>query len=148
MLKMSDIYMGMEKALKEIEPAFEEAQKKYEYFMAEAEKADATIKELETNVISLKNALKALEQGDFSALNNEIEKKNEEEAKKPKPVIWHKKNPDLVRYDATGKEIGRYSSQKKAAIALHWDQSGVCRFMKLSKEAQIKRKQFYFAYEH
>ena len=143
----------MKKELKKMKPALQLSEAKVKALQADFEKArdalDKAIAERDTckgDIDALEMAIEALESGNFAA-----QKAAKRNPAKGKPVKVSKADE---RKNANGKAhvlklnqydnvLDRWPTQKAAARGMNWDQSSVCKFMKLSKEAQLKRKGFY-----
>lgn len=161
-MEMYEIYEGLSKRLQQMEPAYLQEKTKFDFHMEEAAKAEANMNQLKVNVDALKDALAALERGDFTPLKEvtseeinvesviiaEETKDVVEEKKQVKQLTWTKKNPYLGQYDRYGNKMNHWRNQTAAARDLGWSQSGISHFMKFDKEQQIRKKNFYFAWEY
>lgn len=153
-MKMADIYVGLETELQKIEPAYMEAEKDYNYHLAEAEKAEAKMNELKENVMALREAMAALQKGNFAPSEEEKKVEEREQAKKEelakakvKPAKdWVRRKGEIGQFKPNGEIINSWTSQRSAAVSLHWSQTGVGKFMKLDNATQIRKKGFYLAY--
>ena len=153
-MKMNEIYVGLETELQKIEPAYMEAEKNYNFHLAEAEKAEAKMNELKENVMALREAMAALQKGNFA--DEEELKKAEEQRKKElsmPPVkkenpakSWTRRKGEIGQFKQNGEIINAFSSQRSAANSLRWDSSSVSRFMKLDHNTQVRKKGFYLEY--
>lgn len=76
------------------------------------------------------------------------EAQNEKESKDNKSNASDHKGAYVLMMNGYDNILDRWPSQKTAARHMNWDQSSVCKFMKLSKETQLKRKGFYLAWEY
>lgn len=72
---------------------------------------------------------------------------NKKEIKNNEPTVSDHKGAYVLKMNGYDNVLDRWPSQKAAARNLNWDQSSVCKFMKLSKETQLMRKGFYLAWE-
>ncbi len=156
-MEIKDIYAGIEKELARIEPDYREAEKNFEFHMAEAEKAETKMNELKANVLALREALAALEKGDFeykSVVKPEISKDGDVKVVPANPGAFFKPDVKAVKmnrvskgevwkFAPNGTVLEKFTSQKSAAISLRWDQSSVSRFMKLDHANQIRKKGYY-----
>jgi len=167
-IKMCDVYMRMEEELHRCEAACKEAENKINDLLNKAEEAEAQMikyrdeaeqveaenKLMFNNVAALRKSLAALQEADFNLTEEEIKEEKQEAAKKEmlanvkvKPVkSWVKHKGEIGQYKPDGTIINSYTSQKSAAIGLRWDQSSVCKFMKLDRQTQIRKKGFYLEY--
>ena len=166
-INMSEIYMGLESKLQSYEEACKKAETQIDELLAKAEEAEAMMnkyreeaekveaenKIMFTNVAALKKSMAALQEGSF-ATSEEINKEKQETVKKEKlsnvktkPVkTWVKKKGEIGQYNADGNLINSWTSQKSVAIGLNWDASSICRFMKLKRDTQVRKKGFYLEY--
>lgn len=165
-MEMFELYHQMELKLQEIEPKYCEAEKAYEFHMAEAEKAAQQMDKVKSSVEALRKAIAALETGDFSDLSvTNIENKKEASATvskdvpkvepESKPVEEHAaprkireragkwKHLEVWQYKPNGEAIGNWTSQRAAARSLGWSSAGLNHFMKNSKEKQIRERGYY-----
>lgn len=79
------------------------------------------------------------------AVKEALDKK---ETKNEESSVSDHKGAYVLKMNGYDNVLDRWPSQKAAARNLNWDQSSVCKFMKLSKETQLKRKGFYLAWEY
>ena len=75
-------------------------------------------------------------------------KKTETTNKNDKDLTWKHKRAHVLKLNEYDNVLDRWPTQKSAARALGWDQSSICKFMKIDKNTQIKRKGFYLAWEY
>ncbi len=68
--------------------------------------------------------------------------------KNDKDLMWKHKRAHVLKLNEYDNILDRWPTQKLAARALGWDQSSICKFMKLDKNTQIKRKGFCLAWEY
>lgn len=156
-IEMMDIFMGLEKQLEEIEPAYMQAEKDYNFHLAEAEKAEALMNGLKINVDALRSAIDSLKKGNFvfPDFTKELEEKKEEvepklvltipsdEKPKTKPKRWMTQKGEVWKFAPDGTVLEKFTSQCAASRSMHWDQSGISKFMRFSHETQIRKKGFY-----
>lgn len=72
---------------------------------------------------------------------------DKKETKNEEASVSDHKGAYVLKMNGYDNVLDRWPTQKAAARNLNWDQSSVCKFMKLSKETQLKRKGFYLAWE-
>lgn len=150
--------MEMKQIVKELENKLEEAKTQVEDWEAKekfyTEAANAANKELELlkdNITSLEMMIEASKEGHFGLNGAKADKpKQEPKAVKPKEVEVDPKHKragvyKINRYDNIE---DRWRSQRAAAKALGWDQSGLSKFMKLNKDTQINKKGFALVWEY
>ena len=158
-MEMHEIYASLQAKLNEIEPKYLEAEKDYEFHMAEAEKASNRMDEVKSSVDALRKAIAALGEGDFSCLVDEKPKKpipivttvgvpvipteNATVSKAPREHAGKWKNLEVWQYKPNGEVMNSWTSQRAAARSLGWSQSGLSYFMKYSKEKQIRERGYY-----
>ena len=166
-MEIREIYSGIEGQLMEIEPLLKKQEAKVSECEAMLEKAMAAMEAAENELKTTKSRYEALTRakealGDMAdippkKLKEEVEEEEKIDdflstmkiVKKPiKQPVWKHKDAVLVRFDRHGKEIDRYRNQSAAARNMGWSQSGLSHFMKFDKEGQIRRKGFYFQWEH
>lgn len=166
-IKMSEIYMGLEKQLQTYEVACKQAEERIDELMAKAEEAEALMnkyreeaekveadnKVMFINVAALKKGMAALQEGSFATPEDIKEEKAEAVKKesllnaKVKPTkAWVKRKGEIGQFKSDGTFMNSWTSQKSAAIGLQWDASSVCRFMKLKHDTQVRKKGFYLEY--
>lgn len=160
-MELLSIYEGLRSNIEELEPKKKELEKQvdeYRRIVEENQKkldeAAAKLKDIQDREFALKNAMDSLELIDLG--NSETVKPAENKlldglkiVKQPvKQPVWTRKNAKLVQFNRYDQQIGNYSTQAAAARALGWDQSSISRFLKFDKEAQLRKKNFYFAWEH
>jgi len=149
-LMMSDIYMGLERQLKELEPKMCELKKLYEEHLNAAEKAEEEMLVIEGNMTALRKAITALQAVDMPPTQEEVKEaekaKKEETAKKQ--LTWKHKKAYVVRYDRNGDILNKAPSQKAMARDMGWDQSSLSRFMRFDQDSQIAKKGYYFGWEY
>lgn len=162
-MELIKIYEGLKENLEEIEPRkmeLEEPVEKYGRIIAEATKkleaAKNELKEATDKIFALKSAMENLELIDVhdevpvETPKTEMDRLLDgnkiirQPIKQPK---WTRKNGKLVQFDRYENRIDTFATQASAARNLGWDQSAICRFMKLNKDEQIRRKNFYFKWE-
>ena len=164
-MEMHEIYASLQAKLNEIEPKYLEAEKDYEFHMAEAEKASKRMDEVKSSVDALRKAIAALGEGNFSYLVDDKPKKpipivrtvgvpivtmdttapleNATVSKSPRERAGKWKNLEVWQYKPNGEVMNNWTSQRMAAKALGWSQSGLSHFMKYSKEKQIRERGYY-----
>lgn len=158
-MEMHEIYASLQSKLNEIEPKYLEAEKDYEFHMAEAEKASKRMDEVKSSVDALRKAIEALGEGNFSAIFEPKPKKpipivrtvgvpvapveNATASKAPRERAGKWRNLEVWQYKPNGDVINSWTSQRMAAKALGWSQSGLSHFMKYSKEKQIRERGYY-----
>lgn len=167
-MKMREMYTeilermtGYEPLLKEQEMAVAECEKAMEKAMAEMDSAEKKLNSLKGKYDALVKMKEAYESAFGLNGEDEVNKKTEEKeektevkesekyVKKPvKQLNWRHKNARLIAFNRNGEKIGDYATQAAAARALKWDQSSISRFMKFGKDEQIRKKNFYFAWEY
>lgn len=163
-MKMREMYAeilermtGYEPLLKEQENAVAECEKAMEKAMADMDSAEKKLKNLKGKYDALVKMKEAYESAFGLNSEDEVKKTETEEkeektevyVKKPvKQLNWRHKNARLIAFDRNGEKIGDYATQAAAARALKWDQSSISRFMKFGKDEQIRKKNFYFAWEY
>ena len=153
-MKMNEIYVGLETELQKIEPAYIEAEKSYNYHLAEAEKAEAEMNKMKENVMALREAMAALQKGNFAPSEEEKKAEEREQAKKEelarakvKPAkSWVRRKGEIGQFKPDGEIINSWTSQRSAAISLRWSPTGISKFMKLDNATQVRKKGFYLAY--
>ena len=167
-LGLEAIYEGLKKNLVEMGPKIKELEENAGKFRKLAkeyneklEKAENELKEAKDIEFALKSAMENLELIDVDTKKTE-EKKPEVKVEEKKPEVktedkdickpvkqlkWNHKNARLIQKDRYGKVIGNFITQKAAARSLGWDQSSISRFLKLSNDEQIRKKNFYFTWE-
>ena len=95
---------------------------------------------------------KAVPKNVVKKINKTVNEKSEETVeltkKNMKDLTWKHKKAYVLKLNEYDNVLDRWPSQKAAARNLNWDQSSVCKFMKLSKETQMKRKGFYLTWEY
>ena len=95
---------------------------------------------------------KAVPKNVVKQTNKTVNEKNKETVeptkKNMKDLTWKHKKAYVLKLNEYDNVLDRWPSQKAAARNLNWDQSSVCKFMKLSKETQLKRKGFYLTWEY
>lgn len=153
-MEMNEIYASLQKKLQEIEPAYKALEDKYLFHLAEAEKVEAEMNKTKSNVEALKNAIAALETGNFKPVEEKKEEKqdvkligvltgNPVKVKMVNPRKLRNAKGDVIQYNANGDILNRWPSQRSAAQGLRWDQSGISKFMKQDHNTQIRKKGFY-----
>lgn len=173
-MQMREMYTGILEKMNEHEPLLKkqevkvaECEKAMDKAMAELESAEEEMKRLKGRYDALVKMKEAYEsafglnsEDDIFAKTEKVEAKTEEkkpeEKKEVKSVrkgpvpqlVWKHKDARLIRMDRAGNKIGDYATQAAAARALGWDQSSVSRFMKFGRDEQLRKKNFYFMWEH
>lgn len=168
-LTMKEIYVGTEKELHKNEEALKEADEKIEFYLAkaseaeaemrkwqaEAEKVEAENQRIRNNVTYLRNVIENFQKCDFAPTEEELNKEIEEQRKKEAAArvkdynpakAWCRKKGNIGQYKPDGNLVNSWHSQRSAAEALGWSQTGVGKFMKLERANQIRRKGFYLEY--
>ncbi len=160
--------MEMKEILKELESKLEEAktqQKDWEakkaFWKAAVESAEKELNILNDDVSSLEMMIEAAKEGHFgnkeqavtSVIAKDTEKehpkeKQETEKKEPKQLDWKHKNAYVIKLNRYDNVEDRWRTQRAAAKGLNWDQSSVCKFMKLDKEQQLRKKGFALVWEY
>jgi len=147
----------MKKELKKIKPALQLSEAKVKTLQADFEKArdalDKAVAERDAckaDIDALEMAIEALESGNFAAQKaakkNPINEKPVKVSKADERKNANKK-AHVLKLNQYDNVLDRWPTQKAAARGMNWDQSSVCKFMKLSKEVQLKRKGFYLAWD-
>lgn len=151
-MELKSIYEGLKENLNTMAPRMKELEMEIEDYRERLEAAESELKELQDKQFALKSAMENLELIELGAEEqkskidklNEVNKIIRQPIKQPR---WTRKSGRLVQRDRNDLEIGCFVSQKAAARKLNWDQSSISRFIKSSKEEQIRKKNFYFKWE-
>ena len=126
----------------------------------------ALMKVAKDDVYALEQAIEMLKMGSFAQKSTTVEPAkagtarttktkravkealNKKETKNEETSVSDHKGAYVLKMNGYDNVLDRWPTQKAAARNLNWDQSSVCKFMKLSKEAQLKRKGFYLTWEY
>ena len=151
-MELKSIYDGLKENINMMAPRMKELEKEIEDYREMLEAAESELKELQDKQFALKSAMENLELIELEAeeQKSKIDKQNEVNKVIRQPIKqprWTRKSGRLVQRDRNDLEIGCFVSQKAAARKLNWDQSSISRFIKFSKEEQIRKKNFYFKWE-
>lgn len=151
-MEMKQIITELEEKLKETKTQLEDWEAK-ENFWAEALKtAQEKTSLLRDNVASLELMIGAAKEGHFDLNAAKAEKpKREPKAEKPKEteeVDPQHKRAGVYKINRYDNIEDRWKSQRAAARALGWDQSSLCKFVKLNKDTQIRKKGFALVWEY
>lgn len=171
-MEMLDILKELENRLNEVKPKLKELDDEVSACAKAVEEATKALGDAESrrtkirnNVDSLEMALESLRMGQFDDLSavvqqvveakkeeppkaEEVKETKVELKKKKKDLVWLHKDAIVVQYDRHGNKMGHWRTQKAAARALGWSQSSVSHFMKFRSDEQIRKKNFYLAYEY
>ena len=162
-MDLSSIYEGLRKNLEEMKPEKDELEKlvgNYRKIVEEnqmkLDEAEAKLKDICDKEFAIRNAMDSLELIDIKDSDQHTEEKTDHKAlegmkivRQPiKQPVWTREKAKLVRYNRYDQEIDNFSTQAAAARALNWDQSSISRFLKFDKEAQLRKKNFYFMWQH
>ena len=158
MMELNEIYNGIKENLDQLLPKLKDLEKTVEDYRKLLSGAETELTEIRAKVEGLQMAKESMEMAGLSmgrkapedAISEETVKKAEEIADEHKPpkLKWTTKDAKLAQKDRNGKTMNVFRTQSAAARFLHWDQSSISRFMKLDREAQISKKNFYFAWEY
>ncbi len=171
-MEMKTIMEQLEGQLKKERIEAEELEKKIATMMVVLENAEKALSDKKDNITSLEMMIEAGKEGHFglkeqktepvaviatvdefkTAKESAIEESKTEPAKKSvKPVKqpeFKHKNAFVVQINEYDNVMNRWRTQKAAARGLNWDQSSLCKFMKLDKSVQINKKGFALLWEY
>lgn len=159
-MEMKQIIMELEGKLREERIQMEDLEKKVNFWMAALDSAEKEMKTRKDNVSSLEMMIEAAKEGHFGlkeaakaveeAKPVEETVKAENKAKKEtvERIDARHRGAFVIKVNQYDNVEDRFKSQKIAARELHWDQSSVCKFMKLGREEQLRRKGFALLWEY
>jgi chromosome segregation ATPase len=164
-MEMKEILEKLEGQLKKEKIEAEELEKKIATMMVVLENAEKALGEKKDNITSLEMMIEAGKEGHFGLkevksepiVSVKMDEKPVQEDKKPansksvKPVKqpeFKHKNAFVVQINEYDNVMNRWRTQKAAARGLNWDQSSLCKFMKLDKSVQINKKGFALLWEY
>ena len=161
-MEMKQIIEQLEGKLKQEKLQVESLEKNVEALMKALEEAEKDLKVKRDNVGSLEMMIEAAKEGHFG-LTEKKQEHTEEPAKtiekienpavvkaekKVRNLDWRHRDAFVIKLNEHDNVLDRWRTQKAAARSLGWDQSSVCKFMKLNKEQQIQRKGFALVWEY
>lgn len=152
-MEMKDIIKELEEKLKETKTQVEDWEAKEKFWTEAVKTAQNALRVLRDNTTSLEMMIEAAKEGHFGLNGMAKTEKPKQETKVEKPKEEKKVDPrhrgagvyKINRYDNVE---DRWKSQRAAAKALGWDQSGLSKFMRLSKDTQINKKGFALVWEY
>lgn len=164
-MEMKQIIRELENKLEETKAKIEEMDAKDKMWSAALEQVRKELSIERDNLSSLEMMIEAAKEGHFGLVSKktvvndiikkETEEEPEEETEKEAEKESEKEHADNRHKNACILKLNRYNNvddrwrtQRQAAKALNWDQSSVCKFMKLSIESQINRKGFALVWEY
>lgn len=163
-MEMKQILEQLEGKLKQEKTQVEGLEKNVEAMMKALEEAEKELKVRKDNVGSLEMMIEAAKEGHFGltekteAVKAEVKKienpaivKSDANATKKgsaKNPEWKHKDAFVVKLNEYNNVEDRWRTQKAAARSLGWDQSSVCKFMKLNRDQQLQRKGFALVWEY
>ena len=166
-MEMKQIIKELETKLEENKSQVEDWEAKINFWTEAVKTAEKELAIAKDNIASLEMMIEAAKEGHFGlisrkvsekktamVINKEIEPETEKvaeeddsEKEKEHPDNRHK-NACVLKLNRYANVEDRWRTQKQAAKALNWDQSSVCKFMKLNTETQINKKGFALVWEY